>query len=184
MAGDITELLDRVRGGDTGAERALYERVYGELRSLARQSLARNSTLTELDAPGLVHEAYLRLAAQPELPGGNRRMFFAYAARAMRSVVTDYVRARDADKRGGAQVAITLTTGIADVGIDAAQLVAVDRALDRLRRIDQRGHDLFEMHFYSGLSVEDIAELTTLSPATVKRDLRKSRAFVLDALDT
>lgn len=180
--GDITELLERARTGEADAEQALYARVYDELRGLARASLARQATLTQLDAPGLVHEAYLRLAAQEQLPGGNRRMFFAYASRVMRSVVTDYVRARGADKRGGAHQEITLTTGIADVEVSAAQLIAVDRALQTLRAIDPRGHDIFEMHFYSGLAVDDICALTDLSPATVKRELRKTRAYVLDAV--
>jgi len=160
----------------------LFAQVYDELRSLARQNLARQSTLTQLDAPGLVHEAYLRLAAQAELPGFNRRGFFAYASRVMRSVITDYARARAADKRGGALESVTLTTGIADVTISGAQLLALDRALESLEQIDPRGHGIFEMHFYGGLAVGDICELSGLSPATVKRELRKTRAFVLDEI--
>lgn len=178
--GDITQLLERARAGEAKAADALFTRVYDELRGLARASLARQSTLTQLDAPSLVHEAYLRLASQPELPGANRRMFFAYAARVMRSVITDHVRARAADKRGGALEAVTLTTGIADVTISGAQLLALDAALESLRQIDPRGHDIFEMHFYGGLPVEDICAVTELSPATIKRELRKTRAFVFE----
>ncbi|MDB5987644.1 MAG: hypothetical protein JWR16_2697 [Nevskia sp.] len=180
--GDITRLLERARAGDAAAHDALFTRVYDELRVLARQNLSHQSTLTQLDAPSLVHEAYLRLTAQDALPGANHRMFFAYASRVMRSVIMDYVRERAARKRGGGLASVTLNTGIADTAFSGPQLVAVDSALQSLKQVDQRSHDIFEMHFYAGLAVEDICEVLQLSPATVKRELRKSRAFVFNEL--
>ena len=180
--GDVTRLLERARAGDGQAHGALFTLVYDELRSLARQNLSHQSTLSQLDAPSLVHEAYLRLVSQKELPGANRRMFFAYASRVMRSVVMDYVRERSARKRGGGLAPVTLNTGIEDTAFSGAQLVAVDSALQTLQKMDQRGHDIFEMHFFAGMDVSDICGALELSPATVKRELRKTRAFIFDEL--
>jgi len=98
--GDVTALLERAHGGDVQARNELFEHVYAELSRLARQKLARERTFTDLSAASLVHEAYLSLTRHEKLPGENRRMFFAYAAGVMRSVIIDYVRKRSAHKRG------------------------------------------------------------------------------------
>lgn len=180
--GDITQLLDGARGGDAGALDALFSRVYSELHTLARQKLFRESTLTQLDAPSLVNEAYLRLIHQPEIPGANRRIFFAYAARVMRSVIVDYVRERQAQKRGGGVEELTLTTGEAEAVFDGAHIEPLDSALRALERIDERCHRIVEMRYFAGLSFEEIAESLELSVKTVKRDWQKARAFLYDAL--
>lgn len=180
--GDITLLLQGARGGDSAARDALFARVYAELHSLARAKLVRESTLTQLDAPSLVNEAYLRLVRQPQLPGPNRRIFFAYAARVMRSVIVDYVRERRAQKRGGGAPELSLTIGEKEAVFDGAQIEAVDSALCALERIDERCHRIVEMRYFAGLSLEEIAESMDLSVKTVKRDWQKARAFLFDAL--
>ena len=180
--GEITLLLASARAGDAAAENTLYARVYGELRSLARHHLRRQRTVTLLDATSLVHEAYLRLAGRDELAFENRAAFYAYASRVMRNVVLDQLRERAADKRGGGVAALTLSTSIEDSGLQGIDLLAVDQALGQLAKIDARSHDIFEMHFFGGLAVPEICGLRALSPATVKRDLRKARAFVFQAV--
>jgi DNA-directed RNA polymerase specialized sigma24 family protein len=109
--GEITRLLDQARSGDLLARDRFFSRIDAELDRLAQQRLARQSPLTMLDAAGLVHEVYLRLSQQSQLPGADRRAFLAYAARVMRSVIIDYVRSRSAERHGGGREAITLQTG-------------------------------------------------------------------------
>jgi RNA polymerase sigma factor (TIGR02999 family) len=180
--GDITHLLDRARGGDADAQDELFQRVYPELQQLARHRLGRASSLTLLDASSLVHEAYLRLTQQRSLAASGRRMFFAYASKIMRSVVIDYVRERRALKRGGGDGPLTLHTGDAVFDARAHDMEALDLALRELAHIDSRAHQIVEMRYFSGLSIDEIAEVLELSPATVKRGWQKARAFLFDAL--
>jgi RNA polymerase sigma factor (TIGR02999 family) len=180
--GDVTQLLERARDGDTGARDLLFTRIYAELQTLARQKLAKESTLTQLDAPSLVHEAYLRLSHQTELPGRNRRMFFAYAAHVMRSVIVDYVRNRNALRRGGAAEKIALVTGDQEAVFKDQQIDVLDSALRALQQVDARCHQIVEMRYFAGLTNEEIADFLELSPATVKRDWHKARTFLLHTL--
>jgi RNA polymerase sigma factor (TIGR02999 family) len=180
---DITRLLGLAARGDVDAENALYARVYEELRTLARHHLRGELATAQLDAAGLVSEAYLRMAGRQDLEFENRHRFFAYASRVMHSVIVDQVRERQAERRGGGATAITLTTSFEDDGLRGVDLLAVDQALTVLAQIDSRAHDVFEMHFFAGMVVEDICELKGLSAATVKRDLRKARAFVFQAIE-
>ena len=107
--GDVTVLLERAHRGDVQARNELFASLYAELNRLASQKLAREAAFTQLDAPSLVHETYLRLIGQSQIPGENRRMFFAYAAEVMRSVIIDYVRRRGARKRGRSELHVTLS---------------------------------------------------------------------------
>jgi len=180
--GDVTVLLERTHQGDAQASNELFASVYSELNRLARQKLARETAFTDLDAAGLVHEAYLCLVRQPEIPGGNRRMFYAYAAGVMRSVIIDYVRKRGAQKRGRGDIHVTLTGNDPGVELPAPEVEALDAALQQLARIDGRAHQIVEMRYFAGLSIEEIAEVLDTSPATVKRDWQKARAFLYKAL--
>lgn len=180
--GEITVLLQAASGGDVTARDALFKQVYAELRQLARQRLARESTLTDLDAGSLVNEAYLRLTKQEGLPATNRRVFFGYASTVMRSVIVDYVRQRRSAKRGSGVAAITLITQAMAQDSRFTDMVALDEALDDLRRIDERCCHLVEMRFFGGLDFEEIAEVLEVSRATVGRDWDKARAFLYQAL--
>jgi RNA polymerase sigma factor (TIGR02999 family) len=180
--GEITRLLDQARGGDSAARDRLFSSIYAELDRLARSRLRRDDRYTLLDAPGLVHEVYLRLFQQ-QLPGADRRSFFGYAARVMRSVIIDYVRARSSERRGGGRAMLTLNTGIADRPLQEPELLALADALESLQRIDERAHTVVEMRYFGGLEIEEIAELLEMSPATVKRDWQKARAYLLQALE-
>lgn len=182
--GEVTRLLERARAGEAGAHEALFSRIYGELSKLARAKLAHESTLTQIDAPSLVHEAYLRLQRTAALPAQSRQVFFAYAAGVMRSVIVDYVRERNAAKRGGGVAPITLLTQDAPAEEGSPDVEALDAALKSLAEVDERCHRIVELRYFAGLSVEEIAGLLELSPATVKRDWQKARAFLYQALQS
>ena len=181
--GEITELLDQARDGDESARERFFSRVYSELDRLAKRHLAGQSQLTMLDGPGLVHEVYLRLAQQEALPGSDRAAFMAYASRVMRSVIIDYVRARSAERRGGGQRMVTLNTGVAEQVFSEPQLESLGDALESLERIDQRAHRVVEMRYFGGLEIEEIATFLDVSPATVKRDWTKARAYLLHTMN-
>jgi len=182
--GDVTALLERAHGGDVQARNELFELVYAELSRLARQKLARERTFTDLSAASLVHEAYLSLTKHEKLPGENRRMFFAYAAGVMRSVIIDYVRKRSAHKRGRRDLHVTLTTNDPEGPAPAPDVEALDAALQQLAQIDRRAHEIVEMRYFGGLSIEEIADVLEVSAPTVKRDWQKARAFLYKVLQT
>jgi RNA polymerase sigma factor (TIGR02999 family) len=180
--GEITQLLDQARGGDAAARERFFSRIYAELDGLARRHIGHPDRFTMLDAPGLVHEVYLRLAQQVELPGQDRRAFLAYASRVMRSVIIDYVRSRKAERHGGGRDMITLNTGVAGTPLVEPELLALGDALESLQKIDERAHWVVEMRYFAGMEIEEIAEFLSISPATIKRDWQKARAFLWRAI--
>jgi len=130
----------------------------------------------------LVHEAYLRLTQRGALSAANRNAFFAYASAVMRSVIVDYVRERGAQKRGSDMGFDTLVTGLASDVFVAEEISALHEALEQLKRIDARLHDVVEMRYFGGLTLEDIAEVRGVSSMTVKRDWQKARAYLFEVL--
>lgn len=180
--GDVSLLLERAHHGDAEARNELFASVYSELNRLARQKLGRDAEFTNLNAASLVHEAYLCLVRQPEIPGENRRMFYAYAAGVMRSVIIDYVRKRGAHKRGSGEAHLTLTSNDPEVELPAPDVEALDEALQQLARVDHRAHQIVEMRYFGGLSIEETAGVLDISTATVKREWQKARAFLYKIL--
>jgi RNA polymerase sigma factor (TIGR02999 family) len=180
--GEITQLLDALTGGDSAASERFYAVVYSELKKLAFGHLRRQATLTNLDAPSLVHETFMRLVQRGSLHVVNRRAFFGYASHVMRSVIIDYVRERAAQKRGGDPDLLTLTTGYAEDSFVGHEVDALHEALRQLQRIDERLHDVVEMRYFGGLSIEEVAEVLGVSTITVKRDWRKARAFLFHSI--
>ena len=161
----------------------LDARVYAELMHMARAQLARAGTMS-LDAPSLVHEAYLRFQGQGAIESAQRNVFFAYSAQVMRTVIVDYVRERRAQKRGGGEPMLTLTTGVPGSGIGEDVIEPMHAALQALEKIDPRSHQVVELRYFGGLTEEEIAEVLAISVPTVKRDWRKARAFLFDAIGT
>jgi RNA polymerase sigma factor (TIGR02999 family) len=184
--GEVTVLLERAHRGDVQARNALFDCLYAELKRLAGRKLARESTFTHLDAPSLVHETYLRLVGQTSIPLDNRCVFFAYAAAVMRSVIVDYVRRRGAGKRGRAEVHVTLSGACerddAESPPSPTDIEALDGALRQLAEVDSRAHDIVQLRYFGGLSLEEIAQGMQISLATAKRDWQKARAFLYRAL--
>jgi len=172
----ITELLAAWRGGDREAVDRLMTLVYEELRLLARRQFAgRGETLR---TTALVHEAYLKLARHSHLAVQDRHHFFAVAARAMRQLVVDHARRRAAAKRGGALRPVTFDEAEIPIDEEAAEIVALDEALQRLSAVDEPLSRVVELRFFAGLSVEETADVLDRSPRSVKRDWRKARAFL------
>ena len=177
----VTQLLASWREGDPDAVNALFPLVYRELRALARRKRRGGSTGETLRTTALVHEAYLKLADHAKADIRDRQHFFALASRVMRQVLVDACRRRNAEKRGGAasqgELDDTLGTDVRTV-----EVLILDQALERLARLDARLCQIVELRVFSGLTVEEIAELIGTSPRTVKRDWRKARAFLVSAL--
>ena len=132
--------------------------VYTELMRLARAQLGRSGTIS-MDAPSLVHEAYLRFAQQRAIQSAQRNVFLAYAARVMRTVIVDYVRERHAQKRGGGEAMITLTTGIPGTNVEENEIAHLHETLKSLEQIDPRAHVVVEMRYFGGMSGRRSREL-------------------------
>jgi RNA polymerase sigma factor (TIGR02999 family) len=177
----ITIVLNRALAGDAVSRERLYSLLYAELLRLARSHLSGAGTVS-LNPSALVHEAYLRMLRRDATPMRDRRAFFAYASTVMRSVLIDHVRARGADKRGGAYTPVTLTTGVLDSAAAEEDFSRLNDALDALRSVDERGFRVVELRYFAGMTEEDIAEELAVSVPTVKRDWRKARAFLFAQL--
>ena len=176
---DITQLLQAARLGDRAAADQVVAQLYAELRRIARRQVRRAGDLTLLDTTALVHEAWLRLSGTEGKDFPDRRHFLAYAAQAMRSVVIDLVRARQAERRGGGQEHLTLNTAIAELtpqGDD--DVLRVHEALDELAQLEPRLAQVVEMRYFGGLLEQEIAEALGVTERTVQRDWQKARLFL------
>jgi RNA polymerase sigma factor (TIGR02999 family) len=173
----VTELLAAWRGGDRDAIERLMPLVYDELRTVARRQLGGRGDET-LRTTALVHEAYLRFARRTQLSVKDRHHFLAIAAKAMRQIVVDHARRRAAAKRGGPVHVLSLEDRDIPVHVHAAEIVALDQALEHLAALDESLTRVVELRFFAGLSVEETAAALECSPRTVKRDWRKARAFL------
>ena len=178
---DVTDVLNQAVGGNAAARERLYAMLYGELVRLARSHLAGSGTVS-LNPSAIVHEAYVRMLKRDATPMRDRRAFFAYASTVMRSVLIDHVRERAADKRGGGQAPLTLTTGVLQEAIAAEDFSRLNDALLELRQVDDRCFQVVEMRYFAGMTEEDIAHELSVSVPTVKRDWRKARAFLFEQL--
>lgn len=176
---DIGPLLAGTVAGHEADAARLFAIVYDELRRLAAAALRRERADHTLQPTALVHEAFLRLVDVPEDRWNDRGHFIALAARAMRRVLVDHARGRNALKRGNAEVRVPFE----DVDIAAGEpgdvdLVALDDVLERLAALDARQARIVELRFFGGLTVEETAALIGSSPRTVKRDWQMARAWL------
>jgi len=179
----LTSLIHRAHRGDSGAADDLYSAVYDELRRLAHGVRSREAAHT-LNTTALVHEAWLKLAASPAADVASRAHFKHIAARAMRQVLVDQARVRNAEKRGGGIAAVTLQESLTPGldALDALQVVALDEALQEFGQVDPRAARVVECRFFGGMEVEETAAALDISTATVKRDWRVARAWLARAL--
>jgi len=181
-AATITQLLIAHREGDRDAFDRLVPLVYADLSRIARGQLARHRRHATLDTCAVVHEAYLKLVAQAGVQWEGRRHFFAVASRAMRQVIVDRARRRSAAKRGGGLPPLPLDAVEIPVDDSAATLLALNRALEGLEKLDERLVRVVECRFFAGLTEEETAEALEVSVRTVQRDWRKARAWLLREL--
>ncbi len=174
----VTELLVAWGHGDERALEQLMPLVYEELRRLAHRHLGRERAGHTLQTTALVHEAYLRLVDQKETHWQNRAHFFAVAARMMRRILVDYARARGFAKRGGGAQQVSLDEAMVVSDERAADVVALDEALNELAEFDERKSRMVELRFFGGLSIEETAEVLGVSPGTVMRDWTLAKAWL------
>jgi len=180
--GEVTRLLAAHRAGDRDAVNRLFSVIYTELHDAAHRQLGRGRPGDTLGTTALVNECYLKLVASAQRSFEDRRHFLAVAAKAMRQIVVDYARRSTALKRGGGVAAASLDPGQVAQPDRGEEIVALDEAVNRLAEIDERLARLVECRFFGGLSVEETAEVLEISPRTVKRDWRKARALLFDAM--
>lgn len=176
---DVTKLLIAWRQGDSAALDRLMPMLYDELHRLARLYMRRERGDHTLQPTALVHEAYVRLIDQTRVDWRSRAHFIGVAAKLMRRVTLKHARAHRAEKRGGRALRVTLT----DVGprgtvADAEDLLALDRALDRLEKLDPRQARIVELKFFGGLGSREIEDLLEISRSTVDREWRAARAWL------
>lgn len=176
---DVTAWLQSLGDGDTPqASSALFERLYDELRRLARSQMRREAPGHTLSATALAHEAWFRLADQNRTPWRNRQHFMAVAATMMRRVLVNHEMARRADKRDADLVPLTLS-GLEQLGLPPDRdIVAVHEALLAFEQVDARAAKVVEMRFFGGLENDEVATMLGISLATVKRDWTLARAWL------
>ena len=180
--GEITEFIRAARAGDERAASQLYERLYGDLRRMARARLRSGGRDEILDTNVVVHEAYARLVQAGSINAADRKEFLAYAARAMRSVVVDFVRERNADRRGGGTPTVTLGDEAGFGAVEPEVVLQIHLALDELAALDPELARLVELRYFAGCTVPETAEALGVSESTVERQWVKARAFLFDAL--
>jgi RNA polymerase sigma factor (TIGR02999 family) len=173
----VSELLARWRAGDEESLRSLVPLVYKELHRLAHYQLRKEHQGHTLQSTALVHEAYLRLAKQEPMLFQNRAHFFAVCAQLMRQILIQYARQQKAAKRhGGAR--LTLYDTISLTARRSVDLIALDDALDGLAKLDAQQSQIVELRFFAGLSIEETADVLSISPSTVKRHWTTARVWL------
>lgn len=175
--GAVTELLTAWSAGDRSAGEALMPLVYEELRRLARSHMQRERPDHTLQSTALVNEVYLRLAGQKTVEWRARAQFFAIAASMMRHILVDHARRRNYAKRGAGAVRVDADE-VALVTDRNEEVAAVDEALERLAELDARQSRIVEMRYFAGMTIEEIAAVLEVSPATVKRDWTSAKAWL------
>lgn len=180
-AQQVTQLLIDWKNGDRTALDKLTPYLYAELRRLAASYMRQERSDHTLQPTALIHEAYLRLAAQSQPDWQSRSHFFGVAAQLMRQILVDHARARSTGKRdGGRRVPMEEAVAIGEGR--SVELIALDGALRELETIDARKSKVIELRFFAGLSVEETAEVVNVSLATVHRDLRMAEAWLYQRL--
>ena len=185
MADDqaVTEALIAHRDGAPGAFDRVVTLVYEDLRRIAHRQLGRMPRGT-VNSTALVHEAYLKMVDQSRVSWQDRSHFFGIAARAMRQILVDHARRRGRQKRGGNPKPATLDDTMIAVTADAERILLMHEALDRLTALDPRLTSVVECRFFAGYSEEETAEILGVSPRTVRRDWMRSRAWLLELMQS
>ena len=176
--GEATQLLKELRAGDKNALDELIPLVYDELRALAARYLHQERPDHTLQTTALVHEAYLRLIDQRDAQYSDRAHFLAIASSLIRRILIDHARARGAAKRGSSQKRQPLREDMHFHQSQSLDLLALDEALNRLADTDPRKCRVVELRYFGGLSSGEIAEVVSVSTATVEREWRTARAWL------
>jgi RNA polymerase sigma-70 factor, ECF subfamily len=175
---DVSQLLADWSNGDQAALDKLLPLVNTELRQLARRYMRRENPGHTLQTSALLNEAYLRLIDQKTVRWQNRAHFFGIAAQLMRRILIDHARSHHYAKRGGGALRVSLDEAAAVTEARAAELLAVDEALEKLTAMDARKGRIVELRFFGGLSLEETAEVLGISSPTVQREWRAAKAWL------
>ena len=178
MESKIATLIASAEAGDRSASSALFAALYSELHGTARRELARNGAHATLGATSLLHQAYLDISGRDGTVFPDRNCFMAYAARVMRGLIINYVRDRQAQKRGGLFELTSLSTDVADSAASASELSKVSDALDALDAIEPALAQVVDLKFFCGFSFAEIAVMQGISERTVQRNWQKARAYL------
>ena len=181
----ITRLLQDVAEGHKGAESALLDRVYAQLRAIAQNFINHERPGHTLQATALVHEAYLRMVGEEtnETEWRNRRYFYRAAAEAMRRILIEHARRRGAEKRGGGWQRTLLNVCDLAVTENSAEILAINDAILRLEEIDATAAEIVRLRFFTGLSVEQTAAALEMSDRTLRREWSYARAKLFQLLE-
>jgi RNA polymerase sigma-70 factor (ECF subfamily) len=183
VSNEVTSLLRAWHAGDEDAYRRVSAMLYDELRRRAAFTMRGERRGDGLQTTALVHEVFMRLLPAGSVDWQDRRHFLSVAARTMRRIVVDLVRADRAAKRGADAEHLPLDSSIAVGGPELVDIVALDVALEKLAELDARKMRVIELRFFGGLTVEDTAQVLDVSPDTVTRDWRMARSWLLRELD-
>ena len=175
---NVTQLLIGWSNGDKEALDKLLPLVYNELHRQAAAYLRRERVGHTLQTTALIHEAYVRLVDQKNVHWQNRAHFFGIAAQLMRRILVDHARTKKRVKRGGSNIRVSLSDVTIKTEAQDLDIVALDEALERLAQVDEQQSRIVELRFFSGLTVEDTAEVLGISAATVKRDWSMAKAWL------
>lgn len=176
---ELTTLIQASASGDDRARLALYERAYPELKRIAQSRLFRHGGDAHLAATEILNEGFLRFVNMGEVHARDRASFFALASNIMRSVIFDTVRKAQTEKRGGDFDITVLSTAIAEqVGVEDSRFLEVEQAMQQLDVIDSRLAQIVDMHFFGGMTFEEVAEALSLNVRTIRRDWQKAQLLL------
>ncbi|MCW9708499.1 sigma-70 family RNA polymerase sigma factor [Fodinibius salsisoli] len=178
----MTQLLLEAGSGDKEAMDALYPHVYNQLRDIAKAQLSKERSGHTIQKTALVHEVYLKLIDQTRVDWQGRTHFYAIASRAMRQILIDYARKRNAQKRGGNQEPLPFDEEKIALDNHTEQLLELNDLIDKLAEFDERKSRVVEMRFFGGMTIREIAELLDVSTRTIDRDWLKARGWIYQEL--
>jgi RNA polymerase sigma factor (TIGR02999 family) len=180
----LSSLIEAAEKGDGPAAEALFSTLYSELHRLARRELARHSGMVTLSVTTLLHEAYLDMAGQGDANFPDQARFMGYAARVMRGLIIDYIRNRQAQKRGGLFVITSLGDQTPENPATEPDLTSISEALDKLAKVEPGLAEVVDLKFFCGFSFAEIAATQHLSERTVQRKWEKARIYLHRELRT
>jgi RNA polymerase sigma factor (TIGR02999 family) len=176
---DVTVLLRQAAGDDREAIDQLFQLLYADLHRMARARLAENGPITLLDPTSLAHEAYLRLRNADRIDLDSRGRFMAYVSQVLRAIIVDFARKRNAERRGGGQRNLTLSTEVAEsIGGGDDDIERINDALIELEKTDPRLKQVVEMRYFGGLTEQETAEALGVTDRTVRRDWERARLLL------
>jgi len=175
---NITKMLNDISPGNDIAVNRVLPLVYNELRNISSKYLNLEYRKHTLQPTELVHEAYLKLIGNQELSWQSRAHFYGIAAKSMRQILVDYARKRKSKKRGSGKTNLSLDKVMMAVVESDDQILELDEALVKLENYEERSSKIVELRYFSGLSIEETAEVLNISPATVKRDWSFAKAWL------